>query len=106
MLTVEGTQVRRLQGPHRLRFISRHHPDSTQDALARELGYVGIEQVPLIFTRDPVSDLSRLGIQPPGEIAVVAPPHVVLALVRAEYTVIEFENSLEARGKNSFGCSG
>lgn len=89
-----------------LRMFSRHQPTPDQLALAPALGYSGILQIDHVFGRGPVSEMAALGILPPAEIAVVAPGRVVLALVKAGFSVIEFENSPSARREGTFACTG
>jgi hypothetical protein len=60
----------------------------------------------VFFGRDPVADLRALGIDPPAEIALVAPGRVTVELLRAGFTVIEFENHPAARAGGNFVCAG
>ena len=89
-----------------LPFVTRHEPAPVQEALARRMGYAGLKPVNVIFGLDPLSDLSGAGLVPPGEVAVVAPGRVILTMLRAGFSVIEFENCPEARDQGDFSCTG
>jgi hypothetical protein len=89
-----------------LLFVTRHEPAPEQYEMVKSLGYEGIERRALTFSKDPVKDLRAIGIYPPHEVAVVAPAHIILQLLIAGYTVIEFENSAVSRANNTFQCTG
>lgn len=83
-------------------FVSRHEPSEGQVAIARELGYSGITQIPVTFTDDPVADLKSAGIEE-KEIAIVAPSHTTNTLLNEGYTLIEFS---PVRREGEFLCGG
>jgi hypothetical protein len=90
----------------KLVFVSRHEPNNGQLAIARNLGYAGIKQIPVVFkSDDPVEDLKTAGINS-KEIAIVAPNYVATSLLNEGYTLIEFVNSPEKREKMVFVCTG
>ena len=99
-----GIQLQTRRPP--LYFLSRHSPTDSQQAFARSLGYSGLRQINLHFGKDPVKDLEAFGIYPPAEISAVGPGHVTVALLRAGFVLIEFENSPQARRNNQYECSG
>jgi hypothetical protein len=86
-------------------FVSRHEPNNGQVSLAQKMGYLGIKQVPVTFTDDPIADLESAGIHE-KTIAVVAPSHITNTLLNKGYTLIEFVNSPVKREKTVFCCEG
>jgi len=89
----------------KLIFLSRHAPNDGQIALAKVMGYDGIEQEPIVFRKDPVKDLEAAEIKE-KTIALVAPSYITNQLLNAGYTLIEFVNSPVKRGKMVFCCEG
>jgi len=88
-----------------LLFMSRHAPNDGQIELARKIGYEGIKQIDLVFSKDPVKDLKEKGIKN-KTISIVAPSYITNILLNAGYTLIEFVNSPVKRGKMVFCCEG
>jgi hypothetical protein len=89
-----------------LPFISRHQPTEDQVILSKGLGFDELRHVPVTFGDDPVQDLVREHIDASMTVALVAPPWVVLNLLRAGFTVVEFVNEPEARNAGGFQCAG
>jgi len=86
-------------------FVSRHEPNDGQVALARLMGFSGIKQVSLVFSKDPVADLRKEGISE-KIIAIVAPSYITNQLLNREYELIEFVNAPIKREKMVFCCLG
>lgn len=91
-----------------LLFISRHDPTDAQVKLAEILGYDNLKRVDLVFNNDPIGQLLELGINRvnSSHLAIVAPLNISLILLRAKYSLIEFQNCPSARGKGIFLCKG
>ena len=73
----------------KLIFISRHPANDGQVALAKKLGYEGIEQIEVQFGDDPIEDLKQAGIKE-KELAIVCPTYVSNILLNNGYILIEF----------------
>ena len=86
-------------------FLSRHAPNDGQIALAKAMGYEGIKQIDLTFSKDPVRDLKEKGIAE-KTISIVAPSYITNQLLNSGYTLIEFVNSPVKREKMVFCCEG
>ena len=88
----------------KLLWLSRHPLTNGQQAMLNTLGYEDVEQVNLLFGDNPIGQVKELGdVQ---EIALVAPTHISLALLRAGYRLIEFVNEPSSRQKGVFLCKG
>jgi len=89
----------------KLVFISRHEANDGQVALAKDIGYSGIEQIEIQFSDNPIQDLENAGIEE-KTIAIVCPSHVSNILLNHGYTLIEFVNAPVKREKMVFCCKG
>ena len=99
-------EVKKLtQTKNKLKFLSRHAPNDGQIALAKAMGYDGIEQEPIVFRKDPVKDIENAGITE-KTISIVAPSYITNQLINAGYSLIEFVNSPVKREKMVFCCEG
>lgn len=94
----------------KLFWLSRHPLTNGQKAVInRFFGDVEVEQQNVIFNDQIVDQLNNLiNPQKRGEmiVALVAPLKYGLTLLRAGYTIIEFENAPSARQKGVFICKG
>lgn len=86
-------------------FISRHKANDGQVALAKQLGYNGIEQIDITFSEDPIKDIENAKITE-KTISIVAPSYITNQLLNAGYEIIEFVNSPVKREKMIFCCEG
>jgi len=89
----------------KLIFISRHLPNNGQIALAKQLGYDGINRIDITFYGNPVSNLIKAGILE-KRISIVAPSYIINILLNRGYELIEFVNSSVKREKMVFCCEG
>ena len=89
----------------KLMFISRHKPNDGQVSLTKQLGYSGIEQINMTFTKDPIKDLEKAGITE-KKFSLVAPSYITNILLNHNYELIEFINSPVKREKMVFCCEG
>jgi hypothetical protein len=89
----------------KLTFVSRHKANDGQVALAKTMGYSGINQIEVQFGENPIEDLKEAGIEK-KELAIVCPTYVSNILLNHGYTLIEFVNSPVKREKMVFCCEG
>lgn len=86
-------------------WFSRHPLTNGQKAtISRHFGNIEIEQKNVIFNNQIIEQIQEITNQ--KTIALVAPLKYGLILLRAGYTIIEFENISSARQKGVFLCKG
>jgi len=88
----------------KLIWLSRHALTNGQIETLKQIAYTEIEQHNVTFNDDIINQIQSITDE--KTIAIVAPLSYSLKLLRAGYTLIEFQNIPSARSKGVFLCKG
>jgi len=88
----------------KLIWLSRHPLTNGQIETLKQIQYTEIEQYNVTFNDDIINQIQSITSE--KIIAIVAPLSYNLKLLRAGYTIIDFQNIPSARQKGVFLCKG